>query len=207
MSAEPAVRMTPLIPRYEAHLRFVRRRASNTVSRYVNVVREFEQHLLVEGIGLLLQDAKRSDVEAFLVAAGDVADSTWNVRRAALVSLYQLLVDDGLVAVNPAKAVPSRRTRQAEKVPLTLDRRSVVDDTPSSLPRAASEMPRSVLSRTNAPTRSRSHCGKPSPSRAGRCSVRSCAKAPPVLDIVVSWGQGWEHVVALRGKRRYGGCF
>lgn len=119
--------MEKFLEAFRLYLREEVMRRPTTVRRYVDVATEFAAFLRTGGIDRTLDSIDRHTVVAFLrqtcaAPPEQPSPSAWNMRLAALRSLFRYLCEEDLMLLNPALRVDRQRMRrQRPIVPLTLD--------------------------------------------------------------------------------------
>lgn len=119
--------MTERIDAFEAYLRVERRRGAVTIARYRAIVDDFAEYLTSnqETVQLDLPAINRLHCVAYLrsprgTATEEPSRSIWNLRLAALRSLFQYLVDQEVIVQNPTHRIERHKIASKEPIPPSL---------------------------------------------------------------------------------------
>ena len=117
--------MSNILNEYESYQREVRRRSPRTIGNYMPVLREFVVAIAQSGEAAALQRVDKSEVRAFLLQPGPSGNPPsaplWNMRLAAIRSLFSYLVEMDVVPVNVALRLDRQKVHSKERIPLQFE--------------------------------------------------------------------------------------
>ena len=109
--------MSELLDAYEAYLKTEKKASGNTVSSYLRDVRQFEAEMQMQATTLLQVTAKQVDHYVRVLTGRGKSAATVTRSLASLKSLYNYLVQRGLMDQNPAKGVaPAKVERKLPQI-------------------------------------------------------------------------------------------
>ena len=109
--------MSELLDAYEAYLKTEKKASGNTVSSYLRDVRQFEAEMQMQDTTLLQVTAKQVDHYVRVLTGRGKSAATVTRSLASLKSLYNYLVQRGLMDQNPAKGVaPAKVERKLPQI-------------------------------------------------------------------------------------------
>ncbi|HEU4731555.1 MAG TPA: tyrosine-type recombinase/integrase [Kofleriaceae bacterium] len=117
--------MTALLEHFEVHLRQERMRGTETVKRYVSILREFCSFLRRVHADAALSEITHRELSAFLreraTTSGTPSPTSWNMALSALRALYAYLNHAEVLPMNPTLRIERHKVASREPVPLSLD--------------------------------------------------------------------------------------